>query len=909
MSAAARLRPGLARQAFARLRGRPDSEHEMSLNRLGFGLLLLGCQALIPPPDPWMALVSVALWSAASVGVFLHILARPGISAPRRIAALVLDIGFLSWYLHIGGEAHSAFFAIYLWIVFGNGFRFGLVWLHASMGVALLGFAAVFATTPFWHQQPHLALGLIGGLVVLPLYAGALIRKLSDARAAAETASQAKSLFLANVSHELRTPLNAIIGMSALLRDSRLDAGQRDMVHTVGVAARSLLELIDDILDLSQIEAGRMAVRIEEFDLPDLLAEVRGLVAAQAQARGIRIGLHLAAGTPARLRADRRHLREILVNLAGNAVKFTELGGVSVAVRAERVAEARLSLRFEVSDTGIGVAPDAQQRIFESFTQADPGIVTRFGGTGLGLAICARLVALLGGRIGIESAPGAGSTFWFTFDAEPVPSPEPRPLPEGAAVALLLADDLAARLAPMLAALGLVPRRVDGFAAAVAAAEGGAVVVAEAALLPGAASGGIAGAVAALASPAWPALPLTLVERSPADVLPRDATRWASGSVAADCTGADLSLGLRIAGLARRPASDTGWDAPAGDGAAGPEAGGAAGRRLRVLVADDNAVNRKVAARILERAGHAVVAVADGEAALDALEAASLGEAAGFDLVLMDVNMPVLDGIEATKLFRFASLGQPRRLPVLGLTADAMPATRARCIEAGMDGCLTKPIEPDRLLEAIERLVPPPAGGEVSELASHPRFRPAPAPALDPAAIGRLEALGGPGLRRRGGGGIPARGGCGAAAAGGGRHSPRRGGVPVADPCAVEHRRQCRRAPASGGLHGGAAPGLGRIRGARPGRGRGDRRRTRPRARRAPRPARRGVRRCPARRPGRRAQAAAARGAASRRSCAAARRSILRRSVAPSCSAASAQPSTTWRSSSSVTGSTRRRVS
>jgi two-component system sensor histidine kinase RpfC len=193
--------------------------------------------------------------------------------------------------------------------------------------------------------------------VVLPLYAGELIRKLSDARAAAETASQAKSLFLANVSHELRTPLNAIIGMSALLRDSRLDAGQRDMVHTVGVAARSLLELIDDILDLSQIEAGRMAVRIEEFDLPDLLAEVRGLVAAQAQARGIRIGLHLAAGTPARLRADRRHLREILVNLAGNAVKFTELGGVSVAVRAERVAEARLSLRFEVSDTGIGVAP------------------------------------------------------------------------------------------------------------------------------------------------------------------------------------------------------------------------------------------------------------------------------------------------------------------------------------------------------------------------------------------------------------------------------------------------------------------------------------------------------------------------------------------------------------------------
>ncbi len=722
---------GRFRPALAHLRGRPDSEHEMSFNRLGFALLLLACQPLFPPPDPVVALKLVLVWAALSVGVFLHILARPGISGPRRLAALALDVGFLSIYLHIGGEAHAAFFPIYLWVVFGNGFRFGLQWLRIAMGVAVAGYLAVIATTPYWHEQPHLSAGLLGGLIVLPLYAGVLIRKLSDARGAAEAANQAKSLFLANVSHELRTPLNAVIGMGALLRDSRLDPGQREMVTTIGVAARSLLDLIDDILDLSRIEAGRMPVRVEAFDLAELLGEVRSLVAAQAQARGLRLGLHVAGGTPARVVADRRHLREILVNLAGNAVKFTEAGGVSIAIGPEEAGEGRVGLRFEVSDTGIGIAPEAQQRVFENFTQADPGIVTRFGGTGLGLAICRRLVGLLGGTMGLDSAPGAGSTFWFTIEAYPAGEAATRPAV--GAVVLLATGRAAVDLQSGLGGLGMRAQRAASFEAAVALArESGCALLAEAFLVPGATEpGGLA-----LAPPAWASVPIVLVGPSAA-ALPRGPARWAAATVTPNAAIAELSVALRVA--AAQGMLTAGIAEPVAE-----EPAASPGPGLHVLVADDNPVNRKVAARVLDRAGHSAQLVTDGDAALDALEAAAAGTARRIDLVLMDVNMPGMDGIAATKAWRFMSLDGGRRIPILGLTADASPETQARCIEAGMDGCLVKPVEPAQLIEAMHGLLPPgqPAA-EIADLSRHPRFRPAVPPALDEAAIERLRGLGG----------------------------------------------------------------------------------------------------------------------------------------------------------------------
>jgi two-component system sensor histidine kinase RpfC len=718
--------------SLQRLRGRADSEHEMSFNRLGFALLILGLQSLLPPPEAEAALAAVLLWCACSLGIFLHILAWPAPSVARRAAALLLDCGFLSWYLHLGGEAHAAFMPIYLWIVFGNGFRFGLDWLRAAMMAALAGFAAVVATTPYWRDQPHLSAGLLVGLLVLPLYAGVLIRRLSEARRAAEAASEAKSLFLANVSHELRTPLNAVIGMAGLLRDTRLDAEQRDMVRTVDSAATALLELIDDILDLSRIEAGRMPVRPEEVDPVALLQELRGLMSAEARARGIRIGLHAAPGLPACLVLDRRHLREILLNLACNAVKFTATGGVSLALRADPVGPGRVRLVAEVSDTGIGVAEEAQARIFDSFTQADPGIVARFGGTGLGLAICRRLAGLMGGTLAVESRPGAGSTFRLAFEAEARPSPRALPALGGVTV-VLLAGEAAAPLAARLAAAGARLQRAASEAEALCllAGPGPRLLVAEAVRL----GLDLREEGAMLAAPEGPDAPLLLLGDPPAEGLPRGAARWAAAILPAAATEHDLATALGLA-LAAMPS------AAAAPDPAMPEAAGerpAKGPGLRVLVADDNAVNRKVARRILERAGHHVLMAGDGDAALDILAAEDV------DLVLMDVNMPGLDGVEATRLHRMAELGGGTRLPILGLTADATGQAEARCREAGMDGCLTKPITPKALLAALDRLrpAPAPAPAPVAEIALHPRFRPGTPPALDEQALAGLRALGG----------------------------------------------------------------------------------------------------------------------------------------------------------------------
>ena len=245
----------------SRLRGRPDSEHEMSFNRLIFSIIIvIVLLANRHSSDLGSALNVMALYIPLAVGVLVHILFYPGVSRGRRIFALLLDCGFLSWQLHLGDEVAALFFPIYLWIIFGNGFRFGLTSLAIAIPVATISFGIVVVTTPFWSEHWHLSAGLLVGLVILPAYAGTLIRKLSQATQAAEEASQAKSLFLASVSHELRTPLTAIVGMTGLLRVSPLIAEQREMVETVDLATRSLRTLINSLLDLSRIEAGRMPV-------------------------------------------------------------------------------------------------------------------------------------------------------------------------------------------------------------------------------------------------------------------------------------------------------------------------------------------------------------------------------------------------------------------------------------------------------------------------------------------------------------------------------------------------------------------------------------------------------------------------------------------------------------------------
>jgi len=711
------------RSGFAALRGRPDTEHEMSFNRLAFALVI--SVYLYSEGAPPLAQILAGLYWLVAIGLFAHILRWPAINKPRRIIALCLDMGFLCAELHVGDKITSALAPIYLWVILGNGFRFGVAWLHGGTAVAIVGFVAVWITTPFWSTQPHLSGGFLLGLIAIPAYAGTLIRKLNAAKEQAEQASQAKSIFLASVSHGLRTPLTAIIGIGNLLKRSRLDREQREMARTVTEAGRELLGLIDGILDFSRIEAGRVSVRAEPIGLAALLAETRRMLAPQAQEKGVRLLFHVSPRTPPWLSADPRLLRDVVLNLAGNAVKFTEAGSVCIALDAAE-AEGRLWLTVEVSDTGIGIAPDAQARIFDSFVQADPTIMSRYGGSGLGLAICKRIVGQLGGWIVVESSPGLGSTFRISL---PVAHHAGAP-PTAMAGAVLLAPDAAAR-AMRLPLAGLALRPATSLAEAVALLQAMTSTAPRVLLAVPQPLGLSAEAIRDAMAPLDPtgAWRTILLLESPPSGLPALSIRRAALSLLpAAATAPEIAAALGLAGALAAPA-----EAPEAEWAG--EA-----RSASVLVVDDSLVNRRVVQRILEIAGHCATLVTNGQEALDALEEAR------FDLVLMDVNMPVVDVIEAARLYQLQSLGR-RRVPIVALTADATPQARKRCQDAGIEACLTKPVTPQALLDAVRAHAltdpAPPAAAQATEMSAHPRFRPSSPTAIDEAALAGLEALGG----------------------------------------------------------------------------------------------------------------------------------------------------------------------
>jgi len=699
-------------------RDRPDREHEMVINRLVIGgiilLYILTCYHIGIDGVGEQQVAVVTFYWLAGLGFLGHILYAPGICPPRRVAAMVLDLGALSYGLAIGGEATAVLYPIYLWVIFGNGFRFGVAYLFAAMGLGVGGFALVVLQDGYWGDHPKLAAGLALGLVILPLYAASLIRKLSRAKQEAEDASRQKSLFLASVSHELRTPLNAIIGMSGFLEDTRLDAEQREMTRTINTAGRVLLDHINDILDFSRLEAGLMPSDVAAFDLHALLQDTTGLVRAQARAKGLALSVHVDAATPGRLRANRKHLQEVLLNLVGNAVKFTETGHVAVVCEGVREENGQMLLRLAVIDSGIGIAPDACARIFDSFAQADETIINRYGGTGLGLAITKQFVELNGGTIEVESRLGEGSIFRFGFrvavDAEAEADAEAAP---ARPTVIVLSDPqegerLLARLAALGAPAQLATRRAEALAA-LAETRGHALLLIDARALAEAPDAALAALVEGGGAPA-----ASIVLHADGASLGTAARRPFASAVPAGAPDAHLARALRAAGIAGGLIALRA-EAVERDGAK-PD------RPLKVLVAEDNVTNQKVIARILEREGHRAAIVADGKAALDAMMAEP------FDVVLMDVNMPVMNGILAAKLYRAAQPDAALRSPIVALTADATPEARRLCEEAGMVGCVTKPIEPSRLFAVLAEVASEEPAGDFIHIQG-PDDRPAPAAA------------------------------------------------------------------------------------------------------------------------------------------------------------------------------------
>lgn len=691
----------------AHIKARPDTEFHQSMIRYGIGVVLFFyfSNEAINIPDETRHQVFIALGVLfyfnlyVTASIFLTLKPSP----VRRYLSMLVDFGVLSTLMVISGEVGTPLLVVYLWVTLGYGFRYGPKYLITAAVLSVTAFSLVLIYSPYWGTHPSISTAFLLSMIAVPLYSISLLKRLYKAVECEKKASHSKSIFLANMSHELRTPLNGVIGVADLLYETALNKQQREYTNIIRSSADTLLELIDNVLNISRIEAGRLNMELIDFDLHQLINNTIMMLENQAKSKNLALAAHVAPQTPFLLHGDARHLRQILINLIGNAIKFTEYGRIDVYVRPLGLGNPQ-RIRIEVVDTGIGIPKEAQDRIFERFTQADASVTRRYGGTGLGTTIAKQLVDIMDGQIGVHSREGEGTSFWleipFALQNTKAIENIKGLFEKSMRVGILAKNDLTERMQQILRGWGADPVVVNNtthLAAELTTFMVGkaplSAVVVDRSCLPG--------------DPVeflrllqddrnFIDLPVILIDSSTVSGTTKDIRSDShlmhSGfaSVLTVPVNPTLLFNALHAVVTREWPQNVVSLAKRFEAIAGS-------KRLQILVAEDNTVNQRVIKGLLSHAGFEVVLAQDGDEALFILES---GE--GFDLAIIDMHMPELSGPEVIQRWRFIEKGH---LPIIMLTADAREDAAAASKAAGADAFLTKPVSSHALIEIIAQLI------------------------------------------------------------------------------------------------------------------------------------------------------------------------------------------------------------